>query len=99
MLNVYPDNFSTNLILPLGPGKTLTVFEWFFREPAEPAVAEKVRQTVAFSDEVQREDIAICEAVQRGLRSATYLSGRYSPRRETGVHHFHRMWADAMAAR
>src|SRR5262249_33717507 len=27
MLNVYPDNFSTNLILPLGPGRTLTVFE------------------------------------------------------------------------
>ena len=25
MLNVYPDNFSTNLILPLGPGRTLTI--------------------------------------------------------------------------
>ena len=99
MLNVYPDNFSTNLILPLGPSKTLTVFEWFFREPERADVAGRVRQTVAFSDEVQREDIAVCEAVQRGLLSRTYEKGRYSPRRETGVHHFHRLWADAMAVR
>jgi choline monooxygenase len=99
MLNVYPDNFSTNLIVPLGPEKTLTVFEWFFRDPEAPGVAEKVRETVAFSDEVQREDIGICEAVQRGLRSATYAAGRFSARRETGVHRFHRLWAEAMADR
>ena len=30
MLNVYPDNMSTNLIIPLGPERTLTVFEWYF---------------------------------------------------------------------
>jgi len=99
MLNVYPDNFSTNLVLPLGPKRTLTVFEWFFREPERADVAEKIRETVAFSDEIQREDIAVCEAVQRGLGSATYGRGRYSPKRETGVHHFHRLWAGAMAAR
>lgn len=97
MLNVYPDNFSTNLVLPLGPGRTLTVFEWFFREPEDPGVAERVRETVAFSDEIQREDIAICEAVQRGLSSRTYARGRYAARREAGVHHFHRLWAGAMA--
>ncbi len=99
MLNVYPDNFSTNLIVPMGPGRTLTVFEWCFRDPTRADVAEKVRQTVGFSAEIQREDIAVCEAVQRGLGSATYERGRYSPRRETGVHHFHRLWADAMAGR
>ena len=97
MLNVYPDNFSTNLIVPLGPERTLTVFEWFFREPEGDVAAAKVRETVAFSDEIQREDIAVCEAVQRGLRSTTYERGRYSARRETGVHAFHRLWAAAMA--
>ncbi len=97
MLNVYPDNYSTNLILPLGPGRTLTVFEWYVADPESPAVRRVVEETVAFSDEVQHEDIAICEAVQRGLRSRTYSAGRFSVRRENGVHHFHRLYADAMA--
>ena len=97
MLNVYPDNFSTNLIVPLSPRRTLTVFEWFFRDPRSPAVQETVRQTVEFSDEVQREDVAICEAVQKGLESRTYDVGRFSVRRESGVHHFHRLYASALA--
>ena len=96
MLNVYPDNFSTNLIVPLDEERTLTVFEWFFRETGRPGVAAKVEETVAFSDEIQIEDIAICEAVQRGLRSRTYLRGRYSEKRESGVHRFHRLWTSAM---
>ena len=96
MLNVYPDNFSTNLILPLGPGRTATVFEWYFRDPE--AAAREIDETVIFSDEIQVEDIEICEAVQRGLRSATYDTGRFSPQRENGVHHFHLLYADAMRA-
>jgi len=94
MLNVYPDNFSTNLILPLGHGRTLTVFEWYFRDPE--SVRQQVDETISFSDEIQLEDIEICEAVQRGLASATYESGRYSPQRENGVHHFHGLYAAAM---
>src|ERR1700687_5970198 len=96
MLNVYPDNFSTNLVLPLGYDQTLTVFEWYFRDPDDPKTRELLRRTVDFSDEIQREDIAICEAVQRGLKSRTYDRGRYSVRRENGVHHFHRLYAKAM---
>ncbi|HEV3485245.1 MAG TPA: SRPBCC family protein, partial [Vicinamibacterales bacterium] len=34
MLNVYADNFSTNLIVPLGPGRTATLFDWYFKDPA-----------------------------------------------------------------
>ena len=94
MLNVYPDNFSTNLIVPLGPQRTLTIFEWYFRD----ADAKQVSETVAFSDEIQIEDIEICEAVQRGLASSTYETGRYSPRRENGVHHFHGLYARARGA-
>jgi len=29
--------------------------------------------------------------VQRGVRSRIYRRGRYSPTREQGVHHFHRL--------
>jgi choline monooxygenase len=96
MLNVYPDNFSTNLILPLGQGRTLTVFEWYFRDPDSAKVKTELAETIEFSDEIQLEDIEICEAVQRGLQSDTYVSGRYSPMRENGVHHFHELYARSM---
>ena len=96
MLNVYADNYSTNLVVPLGPERTLTVFEWYFRDPEASEVQERVRQTVEFSDEIQMEDMRICEAVQRGLRSRTYTRGRYSVRRENGVHHFHGLLSEFM---
>ncbi len=94
MLNVYPDNFSTNLIVPVGQDRTLTAFAWYFRDPE--ASKKEIEETIAFSDEIQLEDIAICEAVQRGLRSSTYDTGRYSPVRENGLHHFHGLYAAAM---
>jgi choline monooxygenase len=89
MVNVYPDNVSTNLILPISQEKTLTIFEWFFHDAGSSEMQERVKKAVQFSDEVQQEDIGLCESVQRGLRSATYDRGRYSVRRENGVHHFH----------
>jgi choline monooxygenase len=89
MLNIYPDNISTNLIVPISHEKTLTIFEWFFHDVASDKVQERKKKAVAFSDEVQQEDIGLCESVQRGLRSATYDRGRYSVKRENGVHHFH----------
>lgn len=89
MLNVYPDNLSSNIILPLGHDKTLTIFEWF----SYPGSAVKP-ETITFSDEIQQEDIKICEAVQKGLRSITYTTGRFSVKRENGVHHFHLLLAE-----
>jgi choline monooxygenase len=89
MLNIYPDNISTNLIVPLGHDKTLTIFEWFFHDAQNSKVQERIQRAIAFSDEVQQEDIGLCENVQRGLRSSTYDRGRYSVKRENGVHHFH----------
>jgi phenylpropionate dioxygenase-like ring-hydroxylating dioxygenase large terminal subunit len=89
MLNIYPDNISTNLIVPLSTDKTLTIFEWFLHDAGTPGTAERVQKAVSFSDEIQREDILLCENVQKGLRSSTYDRGRYSVKRENGVHHFH----------
>lgn len=94
MLNVYPDNYSTNLIVPISPTRTLTIFEWFFKNPTDPQIEAEVARVVGLSDEVQYEDIAICETVQRNLQSSTYTSGRYSVKRENGVHHFHSLMAE-----
>jgi len=89
MLNIYPDNISTNVIVPLSQDKTLTIFEWFFHDAKSPKNRERVERAIAFSDEVQQEDIVLCSNVQKGLHSATYDRGRYSVKRENGVHHFH----------
>jgi choline monooxygenase len=94
MLNLYPDNISTNLIVPLSVDKTLTIFEWFFHDLDSPKTKERIAKAVAFSDEVQQEDIVLCENVQKGLRSSTYDRGRYSVKRENGVHHFHMLLAE-----
>jgi choline monooxygenase len=88
MLNVYPDNLSSNIILPMGPDRTLTIFEWF-------SYGGEVEQAaIDFSDEIQQEDIRICESVQKGLRSRSYSQGRFSVKRENGVHHFHGLLAE-----
>jgi choline monooxygenase len=56
-----------------------------------------MQQTIAFSDQIQQEDIALCEQVQRGLRSRSYDRGRFSPRRENGVFHFQSLVREALA--
>jgi choline monooxygenase len=97
MLNVYPDNLSTNLIIPLSHDKTLTIFEWFFHDAHSEKVRERIKRAVAFSDEVQQEDIDLCRNVQRGLNSSTYDRGRYSVKRENGVHHFHMLLSEFLS--
>ncbi len=92
MLNIYPDNLSSNLILPLGTDRTLTIFEWF------GYTAEVQQATIDFSDEIQQEDIQVCESAQRGLRSRHYNQGRFSVKRENGVHHFHGLLHEHLAS-
>ncbi len=89
MLNFYPDNLQINIIFPLGHDRTLTRFEWYFEQPGTGEGWESMQQSIRFSDQVQKEDIFLCEAVQRGLESRSYDRGRFSVKRENGVHHFH----------
>ena len=94
MLNCYPDNVSLNIVLPLEVERTLAIFEFYLPECDLNTPA--ARDSVRFSDEVQLEDMAICEAVQKNLHSRSYGRGRYSATQEKGVHAFHRIYADAM---
>ena len=90
MLNVYLGQMQTNVVLPVSHDKTRVVFEWFAMEPpADVANDPEWSRLIAFSDEIQDEDVEICETVQRNLRSRVYDRGRYSAKREVGVHHFH----------
>jgi choline monooxygenase len=94
MLNCYPDNVSLNIVLPVEPERSLAIFEWYL--PEQDLGSEAAKASVRFSDEIQHEDVGICEAVQRNLHSRSYERGRFSVKQEKGVHAFHRMYAAAM---
>jgi choline monooxygenase len=88
MLNIYLDMLQINVIVPLSHDKTLTIFEWYFADPGQPATWNNLQDSMAFSDEIQQEDIELCEDVWRNLQSGVYDQGRFSVKRENGVHHF-----------
>jgi choline monooxygenase len=92
MVNVYGGAMDTNLVLPLAVDRTRVVFDFYFEDVSEGAL-ERNRESVRVAERIQHEDVAICEAVQRGLGSRAYLAGRLSVRREAGMHLFHRLLA------
>jgi choline monooxygenase len=94
MLNCYPDNVSLNIVLPLDVERSLAIFEWYLPEVDLGSAAAKA--SVEFSDQIQIEDVAICETVQKNLHSRSYERGRYSVKQEKGVHAFHRMYEEIM---
>jgi len=48
MLNIYPDNISTNLIVPLSHEKTLTIFVMVFPRCRLGEKSERINRSVAF---------------------------------------------------
>ena len=68
------------------------IFDFYFADVSE-ARREYNQQSVEVGARVQDEDLGICEAVQRGLKSRAYGAGRLSVRREAGEHLFHRLLA------
>jgi choline monooxygenase len=98
MINAYEGVMDTNLVVPLGVDKCAVIFDYYFADITR-AADEHNRQSIAVSEKVQDEDMAICDAVQRGLGSRAYVAGRLSVRREAGEHLFHRLLhADLTAA-
>jgi choline monooxygenase len=84
-------------VIPRGVDKTEVIFDYYFTDVSASA-RENNLASIAVSEQIQSEDVAICESVQRGLNSRAYNSGRLSVRRETGEHLFHRLLhADLMA--
>lgn len=88
MLNVLPGRLQTNRVLPLPHNRCRVEFDFFYFSEVDTARRNRDR---AFSDEVQREDIEICEAVQRNLDSGAYEAGLLNPTRESGLAHFHEL--------
>jgi len=92
MLNFYPWGLSLNVVRPLGVDRTRVSFLSWVLDPTRLEAGAG-----AALDRVEREDEVVVENVQRGVRSRLYDRGRYSPAREAGVHHFHRLLARFLA--
>lgn len=91
MLNFYPWGLSLNLVQPEAIDRTRVLFRTYLWDESkiESGAGAALHQ-------VEMEDEAIVQAVQRGTRSRFYERGRYSPTREQGTHHFHRLLCEFM---
>lgn len=88
MLNILPGRLQVNSILPVAPDRTITVFDFFYTEKDEAKLAVLKEDDGRISDLIQKQDIEICELVQKGLESRSYDKGRLSVLEEKGVYGF-----------
>ncbi|NNE67891.1 MAG: Rieske 2Fe-2S domain-containing protein [Pyrinomonadaceae bacterium] len=91
MFNFYPWGVSVNIVEPVT--KEQTTVRYFTIVIDESQVGSGAGGDL---DKVEREDQSVVESVQKGIRSRLYNGGRYSVKRETGTHHFHRLIAKFM---
>lgn len=89
MFNFYPWGVSVNVVRPVSPSKTVVEFLTYVSDESKLD-----KGAGADLHGVELEDEAVVESVQRGIRSRFYTHGRYSPTREQGTHHFHRLIAE-----
>jgi choline monooxygenase len=88
MLNILPGRLQVNRINAVEAGRCNVHFDYFYKDPKSVEGQKFLKDDLEYSIEIQKEDISICEAVQRNLASGIYKQGRFSPKRETGVHQF-----------
>jgi choline monooxygenase len=91
MFNFYPWGISVNIVRPVTPSRSIVEFLTYVSDGSKVGSGAG-----ADLDRVELEDEAVVESVQRGIRSRFYSHGRYSPTREQGTHHFHRLIAEFM---
>lgn len=91
MLNILPGRLQTNRVIPMGVDKCRVEFDFYYAVDESPEAQARRARDLDFSNEVQDEDVTICEDVQRGLASGSYEAGRLNPLRENAVHHFHEL--------
>ncbi len=90
MFNFYPWGLSLNIVIPLSQNKTKVSFRsYIFKDTPFDINANQL-------DLTEMEDEAVVESVQKGMQSRFYKYGRFSPKEEKGVHHFHSLLADFM---
>eukprot|EP00249_Psilotum_nudum_P016214 c25721_g1_i1 orf=514-1227(+) len=88
MINRYGPWMDTNLVLPTATNECQVIFDYFL-DVSFKNDNMFIEQSLQDSEVVQVEDISLCEGVQMGLESPAFNRGRYAPRVEMAMHHFH----------
>ena len=89
MFNFYPWGLSVNVVKPISINRTKVSFLTYVYDDT------KLHKGAGNDiDKVEREDEFIVENESKGIQSSFYQSGRFSPTREKGVHHFQRLIAE-----
>lgn len=88
MLNILPGRLQTNVVVPVSHNRCNVVFDYYYDDVTSKEALKMIEDDIAYSDQVQKEDMEICGHVQRGLESKAYHKGRFSVECENGVHHF-----------
>lgn len=96
-LNLYEHGMSVERWYPTSPTSCVLVLDHAF-DQSSGDVVERNRLDVESSDQICREDVDICEAVQRNLGAGAYDTGLLSPRHESGLADFHQRVRKARAA-
>lgn len=73
---------------PIDAEHTRETIDYFFAEGTGEAA---IRDYIELSDQVQREDVILCESVHRGLRSGVIRQGHLMLSRERGIQHFQKL--------
>jgi choline monooxygenase len=86
MLNFYTWGISVNMVEPIDQHTTRVVFKTYLFEDerSKDFNPQDLHDT-------EMEDEEVVERVHKGLQSRLYKQGRFSPTKEKGVHHFHRL--------
>ncbi len=93
MLNIYPWGVQLNIVRPVTKDFTRVEFLYYIHN----AEIFNIMQGDKLAEKTEREDEFVVEAVQRGIKSRFYQAGRFSPKREKGVHYFHRLLSESLA--
>jgi len=100
-INRYGNVMDTNTVMPLGVDRCRVIFDFYFDvEHLENWESrQQIRKSITSSHTIQQEDIEICESAQKGMKSISWRTGRYSSIFEKAVHAFHLLLHREMSAK
>ncbi len=86
-VNLLPDHVTYELLLPEAPGATRIQYGFLFDRDETAKTSFDPKDIVEFRDLIVRQDLAVCEGAQKGVRSKAYAHGVLPPQ-DRYVHEF-----------